>query len=83
MAVISEVDRSYALKRIDSSMRVLHEAVEACRPEALAHVKHVAELIKSKRVTGEISAWDYRMYNLLLDEEIQDFIKRCSCKCEV
>jgi len=83
MAIVNDRERYYATKRIDSSMRVLREAVDACRPEALAHVKHVAELIKSKRVTGEISSWDYRVYNNVLNQEIKDFIERCSCKCEV
>lgn len=83
MAVISEFERSQALERIDTNMRILKDLVEGCKPEAISQVKTTTELIKSKRITGEISSWDYRVYNLLLDEQIQKFMKNCSCECEV
>lgn len=83
MAIPTKVERSLALKRIDGSIKILRETIDACNPEAISYVKHVTELIKSKRITGEISSWDYRIYNLLLNDAINDFIERCSCKCKL
>ena len=68
-----------ALERIDVNMKMLRKMIDACEPEALGQVKEVAQLIKSKRVTGDISSWDFRVLNNEIDKEIDRFLNRCVC----
>lgn len=68
-----------AHQRIDVNLKILKKMVDVCDPEALSQVKDTAQIIKSKRVTGDISSWDYRIYNKEVDKEINDFLRKCTC----
>ena len=68
-----------ALERIDVNLKLLRKMVDACEPEAINQVKEVSQLVKSKRVTGDLSSWDYRILNKEIDREIDKFLKHCTC----
>lgn len=68
-----------ALERIDVNLKILRNMIDACEPEAIGQVKEIAQLIKSKRITGDISSWDFRVLNNELDDEIERFLNRCTC----
>ena len=70
----------HAHQRIDVNLKLLRKMVDACDPEALNQVKETAQMVKSKRVTGDISSWDYRIYNKEVDKQIDQFLKKCTCR---
>ena len=76
---MAEIYSNQALERIDVQMKQLKKMIKSCDVDAINHATKVAQIIKSRRITGDLNLWEFRQANLELEKELSKFVNDCTC----